>query len=417
MSEPTRHPLPGRVAFVLALTTFVGVEIGTRALYDTRDSLSKKAAAFDVEARAEDKNLVILGTCLPEQHIREDVLQDRIQAGWVVHNLGTEATSTLDWYLALENELDAERIQALVVAYGKRDLLAAISPWESRVTELASWSDMPDLAGWVCHDSDCTTDLWLRKASATWRYRVRIANRAWASIGALPEEAQVAPPPSGNTDDAAQRFYLERLLTTAKERGIPTLLAPLPARPAPDDQTSIKLAEEQAYHMKIDPIVQAAGATVLTLPAHPTTDFTDETHLTEAGSIALTKELAAVLREQWGLEEPPETVIPTGPQGAPLGADGKPTEPAPVASTVVGPPSGGVPAPPTEPPSQPAVLAPASGAIGPADGGLNQPPPPTPTAPVMAPASGAHGPAIPAAGENGPAFIPPPDKPQGPPLQ
>lgn len=386
MSLPAPTPIPGRTAFLLAFTAFFGVEVGTRALYASHDGLSRKAQVFDNAARDEDKNLVILGTCLPEQHVRADVLQERIQGGWVVHNLGTEATSTLDWFLALENRLDSSRIDALVVAYGRRDLLAAISPWESRVTELAAWSDMPALVSWVCHDADCRTDLWLRKASATWRYRVRIANRAWAGIGALAEEAQVAPPREDDHDDAAERYYLQRLLETATALGVPVYLTPLPARPS-SAGAGRNAAEEQFYQQKIDSIVGPTAAKVLALPPHPEEDFTDETHLTEEGSVLLTKELAALLRAEWGLGEPPEREPVAGPPAEGLGTPK-------AAGPPQGPPTGA--GPPVGPPTPPPVGPPSPTEAG-APGG--QPPDPRPV--------GAAAP---------PAFVPPPAKPEGPPL-
>lgn len=453
MDTAAHAGLPIRTGGVLVVLALAGVEVGTRVGYHTRDGLLQKAEHFADTAEGSAKNLVILGTCLPEQHIRADLLQDRIGGGWTVYNLGNQATSSLDWYLALAHELPPEKVQALVVAYGDRDLASRISPWESRVTELAAWSDMPDLDRWVCDDGDCRTDLWMRKASTTWRYRVRIANRAWDSLGALAREAPLAPPlVEGEADDAAAAslFYTDKLLQTAKAEGIPVYMVPLQHRPSPADKSPDRVRQDEAWHQRVDPILAASGATALTLPPLEVDLFTDETHLTEAGSITLTRGLAAALREQFGLEEPPDVVVATGPQGAPLGPDGKPIQttqpkvdgapalgspdaavgpaagvgvpagvPGPAAPTVavVGAPAPGSPVAPGPSVPQGPALGSASGAQGPANPAAPQPSAPVPAGPPLGSPAAAQGPPIPHGDPNAPAYIPPPPKPEGPPLK
>lgn len=341
-------PLRGPTVLLLALLTVGGIEGATRLGYRTRDGLGEKAAKFAHDADSSHPNLVILGTCLPEQHILGELLADRMGGGWEVHNLGNQATSPLDWYLALAHELPLDRIQGLVIAHGRRDLITQISPWESRVMDVATWSDVPSLLRYACDDLECRTDLVLRKASTTWRYRVRLANRAWASVGALAREAPVLPPPPTEADVEAPLHFLGRLLETASGAGIPVWMVPLPTRPGAGGDPAQRAFEEKAYHAWVDPVLQAGGARPLELPALPAAAFADDSHLNGDGAAALTRALAAALRAELDLEEPPEApAAASGPQGPALGPgsaapagphEGRPQQPASASPGFLPPP-------------------------------------------------------------------------------
>lgn len=409
--------LDARVFVGLVLLTIIGIEGVTRAGYHTRDGLREKAGRFEAAARDEDKNLVILGTCLPEQHILEGLLQDRLGSGWVVHNLGNQATSPLDWYLAFAHELPLDRVDGVLIAHGRRDLVAQISAWESRVTEVATWGDMPGLIEHVCDDADCKSDMLLRKASATWRYRVRIANRWWAALDALAVEAPSMPPPPTDEDLQAPLYYLGELLRTAQEAEVPVWFVPLPYREAAGGTETGQ--DMNRYHGFVDPVITAGGATVLDIPSLPEEDFVDDSHVTKEGATLLTTSIAAALRAALSLPEPPETP-PETPAGPVAGGGGPAAAPIPGVGSVAGaPPSGtpGAPAPGTAGPATPA--GPAPGTTAPATPGAPAPGtegPSTPLAPPPGAGGTPSGRKEPDPASASPTYIPPPSTPQGPPL-
>lgn len=273
------RPLPAPILLALALATALGLEAWARVAYRTQDGLLEKARRFSAEAREADRNLVILGTCLPAQHIQAHRLQANLD-GWVVHNLGQEATNSLDWYLAYANELPASRVDAVIVAYGEHDLLTRISPWESRVLDLARWGDVPTLASHACDRPDCRTDLAMRKASVLWRNRIRLSNRLWLALGALPREAPLTPPVGEDLD--GPRYYLDALVASVRAHGTPLWFLPLPRRPEPGRPPP-----------PVD--TEARGVERIRLEGLVERDFEGETHLTEAGAARLTVALAAAL--------------------------------------------------------------------------------------------------------------------------
>lgn len=280
------RPLPAALVLSLVLATAVSLEVWTRAVYRTHDGLLEKARRFTATARDADKNLVVLGTCLPAQHLRTAELQAQLGGGWVVHNLGNEATNTLDWYLAYANELPATKVDAVVLGYGEHDLLARISPWESRVLDLTTWGDVPELADFACQQAECRTDLAMRKASVFWRNRIRVSNMIWLALGALPREAPLTPPVSDD-DGTAPQHYLDRLVAAVRDDGIPLYFLPLPARPGA---------------FAADPNARVVHPEVprLTIPTPAPAAFENQTHLTEAGSKAMTADVATALRAVLG---------------------------------------------------------------------------------------------------------------------
>lgn len=288
--------LPASLLLLLALATAAGLEAWTRVAFRTQDGLLEKARRFSAEARDEDKNLVILGTCLPAQHIQTRRMQEGLD-GWVVHNLGQEATNTLDWYLAYANELPASRVDAVIVAYGDHDLLSHISPWESRVLDLARWSDVSTLASHACDGPDCRSDLALRKASMLWRNRIRLSNRLWLALGAMPREAPLTPPVRED-DLTGPRYYLDALVAAVQANHAPLWFVPLPRRPEPGrPPPPVDTEAPGVERVRVEGLVAA--------------DFDGDTHLTEPGALRLTDALAAAMKPR--LANPGQPWLATSP--------------------------------------------------------------------------------------------------------
>lgn len=274
-------------AFVLlVVASFVGLDVWTRASYRTKGGLNEKITHF-AETAGAGPNLVILGTCLPEQHLRAEILSQAL--GGTVHNLGVEATSPLDWYLAFANGLPHDRIDGLVLAYGEADLQAEILPYESRVMDLARLGDMPDLLSEVCSGVECKVDLLLRWAWPTWRYRVRIANRVWSTFDALPLQQAAAPPP--RRYQGAPMRYVRRLIRRARAEDIPVWMVPLPRRPEPGRVPPPSVAEEAK-------MIAEEGAVLVPTPKLDASNFESDVHLTGAGAFTLSHAVAETLGEK-----------------------------------------------------------------------------------------------------------------------
>jgi hypothetical protein len=294
----------------LVSTSLAAVEVGTRRAWRPEDGLAQKAAGFAAAARADERNLVILGTCLPEQHLHADLLEAELGGGWVVYNLGNEATTPLDWHLVYTNRLPRDRVDGLLLAYGARDLFADLPPWESRVTDIATWRQLPSLVEHGCETTECGLDLGLRLASVAWRYRTRLANRAWAGLGVL--QRPTADPPAGSVASAASLWWLTSLLTAAGADGARVWTLALPTRPGAPNE-----ADDARFRARAATALGAGGARPLTVSGLPPDAFTTDAHLTGPGAETLTRAVAGALREELGLVRPaaPEAQLP--PRGPP----------------------------------------------------------------------------------------------------
>ncbi|MCB9765673.1 MAG: hypothetical protein H6739_38220 [Alphaproteobacteria bacterium] len=137
------------------------------------------------DAPHDGRELLILGTCLPEQIIHPDELARQLGSDVRIHLLATPAASTRLFYLVVDNFVEPDaRVEAILVPYGRRDLTNLMAPWESQVMELAGWEDIPLLAKWACDgELDCALEMGLRKASWAYRYRGFLANRFWQAAG------------------------------------------------------------------------------------------------------------------------------------------------------------------------------------------------------------------------------------------
>ncbi|MCP4808275.1 MAG: hypothetical protein GY913_27820 [Proteobacteria bacterium] len=316
-------PLPALATLGCVLATAIALEVGVMTLYDAPTPMLDKAVAYNAVAHTEPE-LVIFGTCLPEQIIQVDLLEEEL--GMTSYNLATPAGTSRLMYLVLKNHIPPDaNVQAIVVPFGKRDLTKLMAPYESQVMEVASWDDLQQLAEWACEgDRECETEMVVRKASRGYRYRGYLANKFWTSIGSkppipgyilspgavLPPGAGTdAPPPDqpgqpgegdhGPPDADRQRGdsdtdlrYLAAFLDLAKDRDIPVYLTPLP------EQSQLETGRSN-----LDPALEAAiaehGATVLevgNIEGLHKGHFEDDVHLGPEGRKVVTRGIAAALK-------------------------------------------------------------------------------------------------------------------------
>ncbi|MCK6505027.1 hypothetical protein L6R53_16785 [Myxococcota bacterium] len=284
------------IAALVGLDRWLGASLHTQG--ELRSRVERATLAPDA------RHVVILGTCLSEQHILLPQLQPALPAGWQVHNLGAAATTPVEWYLAWKNHLPHQRIDALVLAYGRFDLTEPTTPWESETLDLLGAGDLSELIEVSCTTAECGLDLRLQSASALWRYRPILGGVVWHALGLAPPadpkltrlrvvEGSVRS--SADAWDPANPSvaYLERLATQARAAGSTVLFMPLPLRPDPLD------AQQQRTHAAldagVDALVARVGATRMPTPPLDRELFQDEVHLGRDGAVAYTSWLAAEL--------------------------------------------------------------------------------------------------------------------------
>ena len=307
----------------MVLLTLVGAELGVRAFYSAPAPMLDKTRAYAARGHGQSPELLVFGTCLPEQIIQTQALGE--QLGLEVSNLATPAGTARLFYLVLKHHIPEDaQIQAIVLPFGTRDLSKEMAPHESQVMALAPWSEMPNLMRWACpQDSSCASELFLRKASYAYRNRGYIANKVWMSVGvrepipgyvlspgaiAPPQDGPAPPPPQraspsldvellleGEPDPEFQ--YLHRFLLLAKARNIPVMLVPLPKRSdfEPEHQADPTQADYQA---RLQSTITAGGATLLQvqdIPGLSAQDFTDDVHLSPEGRAKVTAALGRAM--------------------------------------------------------------------------------------------------------------------------
>lgn len=335
---PPLRPLRALVTGLLALGTLAALELGVRAFYEPPAPMRDKAQAYEALPH-QGPELLIFGTCLPEQIIQTQALGE--QLGAPVYNLATPAGTSRLFYLTLLHHVPVDaQVQAIVVPYGEGDLIKLMTPYESQVMQLAQWSDMPDLIEWGCEDSACAAEMTVRKASAAYQYRGYLANRFWQGIGLkepipgyvlspgavepprdLPDHEQqpldgVRPPepepgiPGPQPGEFnpqelragadAEYVYLVQFLALAQQRGIPVLFVPLPQR------SQIERRSQQGHRPPMhDPqlveVVRGAGAELLDLnhlPGLQVQHFEDEVHLNTEGRVLVTQAIGQTLQQR-----------------------------------------------------------------------------------------------------------------------
>lgn len=312
MAEPHRRALALAGMGLIGVAALAGLDRWLGASLHQTGALRSRVE--QVVLAPDARHVVILGTCLSEQHILLPQLQPALPAGWQVHNLGAAGTTPVEWYLAWKNHLPHERIGALVLAYGRFDLTEPTTPWESETLDLLGQGDLSDLIEVSCTTAECGLDLRLQSASALWRYRPILGGVVWHALG-------LAPPADpkltrlrvveGSVRSAADAWdpanpsvvFLERLVTEAQAAGARVLFMPLPLRPDPLD------AQQQRTHAAldagVDALVRRVGATRLPTPALDRQVFQDEVHLNPAGAAAYTSWLAGELPRHLPPATPP----------------------------------------------------------------------------------------------------------------
>ena len=159
------------------------------------------AAASSPGARA-TRDVFMFGSCHVDDLLSASVIQAQLGQGFKLHNITADGTSPMDWNLVLANLLrlnsspGAGEAGVVVVPYGPRDLIVSVYPWESQVMDLARWSDMPQLLDLTCTSLGCQTDMLLRKAWLTYRYRGLISKWFWTAM-ASEDPAQTPLMPGG----------------------------------------------------------------------------------------------------------------------------------------------------------------------------------------------------------------------------
>lgn len=303
----------------MVVLTLLSAELGVRALYRAPAPMLDKTAAYLAQPHGATPELLVFGTCLPEQIIQTQALGE--QLGLSVSNLATPAGTARLFYLVLKHHIPQEaQIQAIVLPFGTRDLSKEMAPHESQVMALAPWSELPNLMRWACpDDSSCASELLMRKASYAYRNRGYIANKVWMSAGvrapipgyvlspgaiAPPQDGGAPPPPVAHIPSSTPELelngvpdlefqYLYRFLLLAQARDIPVMLVPLPSRS--DFETKRAPDPSQAgYQERLQATIQAGGGTLLKvqdIPGLSAQDFTDDVHLSPQGRDKVTSAL------------------------------------------------------------------------------------------------------------------------------
>ena len=330
---PKRPLRPLSVKWLVSLVVLgaLALEGSVAATYEAPTPMLDKAQEYGSLPHGEHQELLILGTCLPEQIIQRDLLEETIGSGTVAFNLATPAGTTRLMYLVLLHHIPPEAdVKAIVVPYGKRDLTKMMAPYESQVMELATWGDLPELAAWACKgDTACKTEMVLRKTSRAYRYRGYLANWFWLGLGskppipgyvlspgALPVPQLTGPPPVSSGEPEAgpgwkprvdpnqndgNFTYLEALLELAEERDMRMVFVPLPERSQLDVRKE-KEPPDARYEERLARVITAGGGELIdvyAIPALTKEDFEDEVHLNPRGRHLVTLAIGRALAEHF----------------------------------------------------------------------------------------------------------------------
>ena len=317
---------PARL-LALLLGVVLALEVGVRVTYTPPSALLTRLNAYDAATHDARPQIWILGTCLPEQIVQPEILSSALGGQYQVWSLAAAATTPREWLLLLRHRAPRDPpLAAVVLPFGQRDLTNEMSPWESQVMALATWSDLPDLVRWACPDTACALEMTLRKASAAYRDRGYLANAFWQTLdtrppipgsmlspGAVDPTDRVGTPLPGGPDmrptgpSAAAPTdvgYLRELLRTARDLGVPLWFHALPTR-ASLLQSSAK--GDPAYRRLLETTLQEGGAQLLdsgAIPGLTAEHFLDDVHLTPEGSSILTRYLGETLSKRLSPEPP-----------------------------------------------------------------------------------------------------------------
>ena len=130
---------------VLVVLCLGALEIGVRRTYDPPTPMRYKARVFQAKQHTTDQ-LLIFGTCLPEQIISPELLQSQIGQTVEVKNLATAAGTSRLMYLTLKNYIPEEApVRGIVVLMAPLISPNAWTPmnprpWKSRTLAMyQSW--------------------------------------------------------------------------------------------------------------------------------------------------------------------------------------------------------------------------------------------------------------------------------------
>lgn len=277
-------------------------------------SLRERALAVQRSAAADPgpERVVVFGTCLAARALEPRALRGGLGADWDVHVLGTEGTGAVDWALTTRNLLPLDAVDAIVVAWTAGDLQNQVSPWESRMVDLATWRDVPDLGRHACEDLDCAVEVGLRKASYVYRWRGFLAARLWSALGirrsgwltlaGLQHRDEVIQAQHTPAHEAGVAFWLRDLVATARGRGVKVVFARIPLQ-----------GELVAPTLGVgDPggrllaVAVDAGALAVSIPGVDASLYETSSHLGREGATALSRHLGEVLRGPLGLGDAEE---------------------------------------------------------------------------------------------------------------
>lgn len=284
--------------------------------------VAREAAAHPREDRG---RVVVFGTCLAARAFVPGPLREGLGADWDVHVLGTEGTGAVDWSLATRNLLPMDALGAIVVAWTAGDLQNQVSPWESRMVDLAGWRDVPDLAAHACEGVDCAVEVGLRKASYVYRWRGFLAARVWAGLGirrsgwttlaGLQHRDEVIQAQHTPAHEAGVAFWLRDLVTTARAHGVEVVFARIPLQ----GERSAPALGVQDPGGRLLKVATDAGAHAVSIPGVDAALYENSSHLGPEGAVALSRHLGEVLRDPLGLPDPAQGDEAEGGEGG--GAD------------------------------------------------------------------------------------------------
>ena len=139
------RPLPGWALALVALLTLVAADQAIRRSYHPQGDIRQRALSYvRHEGAADERDLLIMGSCLPEQMMDLGRLQQRLSVDHQVFQLGTASGTGLMWTVLLKGYVpDPAKVDAILIPFGSSDLIRRNVPWESHLMGLASWADVP----------------------------------------------------------------------------------------------------------------------------------------------------------------------------------------------------------------------------------------------------------------------------------
>lgn len=299
------RPIPAWMLLIAVALALTAADQTIRRTWRPQGDIRYRALAYQRQASAPGPGeVVVFGSCLPEQMMDMARLQASITGDLELFNLGIASGTGLMWTVLLKDYIpQGANVEAILIPFGHTDLSRRDVPWESHLMELASWRDLPAIAEADCDTLDCYFEIGLRKASWLYRHRTFVAGSLWTALGAGRLERttwhgeyqrQWASIRSEYTDPWR---YLKRFLSLARERGVPVILTPLPDRNTLTGSWNPPERQREELRRR-DEIIRTYGAHLKAFPEVPglsAAHFEDDVHLGAEGRRMLTDALAGAL--------------------------------------------------------------------------------------------------------------------------